>query len=127
MKRTVTAILALTLTSGGARAHHGYAAIFNASQKLTIAGTLTKVDWRNPHILFVLDAKNDEGRVQRWTIEAAPPMVFARHGVTKVELQTAIGTIVNVQAYCARDGSLFGSLLKITFADGKTVINDPAD
>jgi uncharacterized protein DUF6152 len=127
MKRRAIAILALILAGGAARAHHGYAAIFDASKKLTLAGTLTKVDWRNPHIHFSLDAKDNDGRAQAWTIEAAPPSFFARHGVSKIEFQNAIGTPVNLEMYRAKDGSLLGSLLKITFADGKIVINDPTD
>jgi hypothetical protein len=126
-KQGTVGILILMLAGAAAGAHHGYTAIFDASKKLTLAGTLTQVDWRNPHIHFSLDAKSDDGRLQAWTIEAAPPSFFARLGVNKIEFQKAIGTTVNLETYRAKDGSLFGSLLKITFADGKIVINDPTD
>jgi hypothetical protein len=126
VKKSTVILLTVVLAGSVAGAHHGYEAIFDATKKVTLSGTLTTVDWRNPHVHFSLDAKSDTG-LEAWTVEAAPPSFFARHGVSKIDFQNHVGTTVVLDAYRARNGSLFGSLLKITFADGKVVINDPTD
>ena len=66
-------------------AHHSPSAIFNMKQKVTIKGTLTKVDWVNPHIVVFMDAKDDDGNVVNWKFESNPPRWFTKVGVTRAD------------------------------------------
>ena len=126
MNCQIVAVLALLVVAGPLRAHHGFQAVYDVSKKHSLSGTLAKVDWRNPHIELWLDAKSESGQIETWVIEAAPPVFFRRHSISKTSFQNVIGQIVTVETYRARDGSLRGSLLKITFADGTSVSNDPS-
>ena len=117
--------LAILLAAGPLWAHHGYAVVFDPSKTVTLTGTLAKVDWRNPHIELSLDAKSDRGQVEAWVIEGGPPNFFSRKKISKSDFEKAIGQTVTVDALRARDGSRLGSLLKITFPDGKFVTNSP--
>jgi uncharacterized protein DUF6152 len=125
--RSVVIALALVITTRVVFTHHSYVAVFDVNNKVVLTGTLTKVDWRNPHVAVFLDAKDAAGQVEAWTFEASPPSFFSRRNISKTGFQKAIGSAVGVEAYRAKDGSLFGSLLKLTFADGTIVINDPSD
>ena len=72
MKRTlVLLVLVLLLVgAGGVRAHHSFAAEFDASKAVRLNGTLMKVEWTNPHIYFYIDVKDDAGNIVRWTCES---------------------------------------------------------
>ena len=113
------------LATGPLSAHHSTTANFDASKTFTFAGTLTKVDWRNPHIELSLDAKSDRGQLEAWVVEAASPGFFRSRNVSKSDFVQAIGQGVTVDVYRARDGNLSGTLLKITFPDGKSVTSVP--
>ncbi len=117
--------LAILLATDPSWAHHGYAVVFDPSKTVTLVGALSKMDWRNPHIEFWVDTKNDRGQAETWVIEAGPPSFFRGKNVDKSEFSKAIGQTVTVEALRARDGSLLGSLLKITFADGRSVTSAP--
>jgi len=121
--RNVVIALALVVTPDVVCAHHSFSAVFDVNKKLVLTGTLTKVDWRNPHIAVFLDVKGADGQVEAWTFEASPPSLSARRGITKARFQQAIGSAVRVEAYRAKDARLFGSLLKLTFVDGTFVTN----
>ena len=117
--------LAILFIVGTVWAHHGYAIVFDPSKKATLTGTLTKVDWRNPHIELSLDAKNDRGQVESWVIEGGPPNFFRNRNVGRSDFEKGIGQAVTVEALRARDGSRFASLLKLTFPDGTFVTSAP--
>jgi hypothetical protein len=120
-------VVVIILAAGGsASAHHGFRIAFDDSKKYTLTGTLTKVDWRNPHIELTLDVKRDHEETEAWVIQAAPPVFFARRNVSKTVFATAVGQPITIEAYRARDGRRSGSLLKITFRDGTSVTNDPS-
>jgi hypothetical protein len=119
------AALTMSLQVVSLTAHHAYATVFDASKTVTLTGTLTKVDWRNPHIEISVDAKGDRGQSEAWVIEGQPPSYFTANKVGKTEFERAIGQTVTLEIYRARDGNLLGSLLKITFADGKSVTSNP--
>ena len=121
------AVLIVFVAAGSVWAHHYYAAVFDPSKTFTLTGTLTKVDWRNPHIELSLDAKSDRGQVEAWVIEAGPPVFFRNRNVSKSDFEKAMGQTVTVEVYRARDGTLFGSLLKITFPDGRSVTSNPRE
>ena len=120
MRRLVplSAVVALT-TAMPAFAHHSEAAEFDQSQPVKVTGTITKVEWLNPHVWFYVDVKDEQGKVTTWGFSAAPPGALMRRGITKDAL--VIGAVVNVEGSRARDGSNNASGRSVTFADGKNV------
>ena len=102
-------------------AHHSPSAIFDMSKEFTLTGTLTKVDWINPHIVVYLDAKKDDGSVENWKFESNPPSWFRRVALAREDFAKAIGQTVTVQGVRAKAGGLYGYLLKITFPDGNSL------
>jgi hypothetical protein len=108
----------LAMTAGALLAHHSPSAEFDMTKRLTIAGTLTKVDWINPHIVVSIDAKSDRGKIENWRFESNPPSWFRRVGVSRSEIARGIGQPVTVEAVRAKDGSLYGYMQKLTLADG---------
>jgi Family of unknown function (DUF6152) len=101
-------------------AHHSTTAEFDVAKKITVSGTLTKVDWVNPHIVVFLD-QTANGKASPWKFESNPPAWFRRVGVGKADFAKAIGQTVTVEANRAKDGSQYGYLLKITYADGTSL------
>ena len=102
-------------------AHHGLTAIFDNSKKLTLTGTLTEVDWQNPHIVVLIDSKKDDGSVEMWKLESNPPAWFKRLGITRNDFAKAIGTTIKVEGLRAKDGSPYGYLQKVTFSEGNSL------
>jgi hypothetical protein len=102
-------------------AHHSPSAIFDMTKKFTLTGTLSKVDWINPHIVVFIDAKGASGGAEAWKFESNPPAWFKRVSVGRADFAKAIGQSVTVEGVRARDGSLYGYLQKITFADGASL------
>ncbi len=123
MKKSMLASIALAVVVvGSASAHHSMSALFDFNQRVTRSGTLTQVDWRNPHIYLMVDAKSDQGLVETWRFEGPTPTFFRRRDdVGKGDFENAIGKIVTVEASRARDGSLSGLLRMITLPDGTVV------
>ncbi len=114
------AILVLC-AAGSGWAHHSPSSIFDMSKKFTLTGTLTQVEWVNPHIAVYIDAKKADGGVENWKFESAPPSWLRRVGVTSGQFKNAVGQVVTVEGNRAKDGSLYGFLQKITFADGTSL------
>jgi len=107
--------------AGSLSAHHSPSAVFDMEKKFRVAGTLTQVDWINPHIVVFLDAKKDDGSAETWKFESNPPSWFRRVGIARNDLAKAIGQNVTVEGARAKNGSLYGYLLKITFLDGNSL------
>jgi hypothetical protein len=113
---------AILLAAGTARAHHSPSSIFDMANKFTLSGTLTQVEWVNPHIAIYIDAKKADGSgVENWKFESAPPSWLRRVGVNSADFKNAIGQQVTVEGNRARDGSTYGFLQKITFASGNSL------
>jgi hypothetical protein len=107
-----------------ALAHHSVAADFDVSRKVRISGTISKVEFVNPHVLFLLDVKNPDGSVTQWNVEFASPNILIRSGITRDLL--AKGTSIALDAYPAKDGSPKASGRTLTFSDGyKFALRDP--
>jgi len=118
----IMALCATLLVAGTARAHHSPSSIFDMANKFTLSGTLTQVEWVNPHIAIYIDVKKADGTgVENWKFESAPPSWLRRVGVNSVDFKKAIGQTVTVEGNKARDGSPYGFLQKITFADGNSL------
>jgi Family of unknown function (DUF6152) len=113
--------LASLLVAGSAWAHHNMSALYDFNDRVTFSGTLTKMDWRNPHIELVVDTKNGGEQVETWSLEGPPPGFFRARDITKVDIEAAIGKTVTAEASRARDGSHAGLLRVMTLPQGKVV------
>lgn len=113
--------LVILLATVSLWAHHSPSAIFDMSKRFTLTGTLTKIDWINPHIVVMIDAKNEGGKVENWEFESNPPAWFRRVGVGRSDFAKALGQTVIVEGVRARNGALYGYLQKITFPDGNSL------
>jgi len=97
-------------------AHHSVSATFDIGKEITIQGVVTKIEWRNPHTRFWVDAKNDDGTVSNWELELAPPNTLKRSiGVDFIKG----GDQVAVVLWQAKDGSRLANALTLTFPDGR--------
>ena len=104
-----------------ALAHHNMTALFDLNDRVTLNGTFTKVDWRNPHIYLSIEVKNANGQTEAWQIEGPPPSFFRTRDVGKADFESAIGKAVTAEASRARDHSLSGLIRTITLPGGKVV------
>ena len=121
MKSTILASIALILIAVASTwAHHNMSAVFDFNQRVTETGTLTEIDWRNPHVHFLVDVAGDQEQVETWSFEGPPPGFF-RSSDRRSDFENSIGLTVTVEASRARDGSASGLLREITLADGTVV------
>lgn len=102
-----------------ASAHHAFAAEFDANKPVHFQGTVTKMEWVNPHAWIHVDVKNPDGTVANWAIEAGTPNVLYRRGFTKESLLA--GTVIVVDGYQAKDGSHRANGRDLTLPDGRTL------
>ena len=112
--------LAVMLLAGTAWAHHNMSALYDFNDRVTLTGTLTKVDWRNPHIELIVDTKSGD-QVQTWSFEGPPPSFFRARDINKSDVESSLGKTVTAEASRARDGSRWGLLRTMTLSDGKVV------
>jgi hypothetical protein len=113
----VMAAVVLAAIPAGVRAHHAFAAEFDAKKPVHFKGTVTKVEWVNPHVWIHMDVKNPDGTKQSWAIEGGTPNVLFRRGFTKESLVS--GTEVDVDGYQAKDGSHRANGRNLTLPNGK--------
>jgi len=102
-------------------AHHSFRAEFDSSKSKEFVGTVTKVEWFNPHARFYIDVKDEAGGVTNWNFELGSPLQLRRQGWRQDSLK--VGDQITVEGYLAKDGSKMASASKITLADGRTVFN----
>ena len=115
-----TAVL-LVCAMPSAWAHHAPTAIFDMRKRVSVTGTLTKIDWINPHIAIAVEGKNAAGAIDHWTFESNPPSWFRSVGLARADFAKALGQPVTVEGWQARDGTLFGYMQKITLPDGRSL------
>lgn len=113
--------LVVAVFAAAASAHHNMSAMFDFNQRFTRTGTLSKIDWRNPHIYVFVDVRNEQGQLETWSYEGPPPGFFRSRDVGKVDFENSMNKAVTVEASRARDGSRSGLIREITLADGKLV------
>ena len=127
----------LTVMAGGLMmaavpmlAHHSFSAEYDRTKPIQLKGTVTKVEWMNPHARFYLDVKDDAGKVTNWEFELGSPNGLMRQGWTRNSLK--IGDVVQVNGSHAKDGSNLVNASNVAFEDGKRVLggassaDDPA-
>jgi hypothetical protein len=126
MKSKLLVVLAavggLVMFSGSAMAHHGVAG-YDMTKTITVHGTVSKFDWSNPHVVVYVDAKNEGGEMQHWTIEFASPVHMVRAGWSKSSMKT--GDDITIDTHPSRNGAPVGISSTITFIL-KVVVNGQA-
>jgi hypothetical protein len=100
-------------------AHHSFAAEFDADKPVTLKGTVTKVEWTNPHIWVYLDVNDDQGRPQPWQCEGGPPNTLTRKGWSKESLKPS--DEVTIDGVMAKDGSKTCNARQVKLPNGRSV------
>jgi len=103
-------------------AHHSAAATYDATKKITLKGTVTRVEWKNPHVFYFIDVKDSSGKVVNWAIEASTPNQLYRAGWRKTDLPTG-STVTLADTSPARNGLAKASGGKLTLPDGRKVLS----
>jgi hypothetical protein len=118
--KTMAAVVVLTILAGApVWAHHAFAAEFDAKKPVKLRGTVTKMEWINPHAWIHVDVKKADGTVDEWMVEAGTPNTLLRRGFTRDSLKP--GTEIIVDGYQSKDGSLRANGRDVTLPDGKTL------
>lgn len=112
-------VLLLLVLQAPALGHHAFAAEFDAKRPVKLQGTVTKMEWINPHAWIHIDVKKPDGSVEEWMIEAGTPNTLLRRGFTKDSLKA--GTVVIVDGYQSKDGSLRANGRDLTLPNGQTL------
>ncbi len=123
MSRWITAATVLfvaLLGTASPLAHHS-AVLFDVSKPWTMTGTMTKGDWRNPHVGVFVEVKGDAGGVEAWAFETGAPSWFKGRTLGRADFEKAIGQRVTVEAVRAKDGTRYGYLYKMILPDGHAV------
>jgi hypothetical protein len=122
MRRRIACYLcAAILIAAPTYAHHNMSAIFDFNQRFTETGSLTDLDWRNPHIFLFVEVERDGGEIETWSFEGPPPVVFRNRDFSRSDIESSLGMTITVEASRARDGSMSGLMRELTLADGRVV------
>ena len=113
------AALLMVLAVRPASAHHAFGAEFDAKRPVKLRGTVTKMEWINPHAWLHMDVKKPDGTVEAWMVEFGTPNTLLRRGVTRNTLKN--GTEILVDGYQSKDGSLHANGRDVTLPDGRTL------
>jgi Family of unknown function (DUF6152) len=102
-------------------AHHSFEAEYDANNPVTLKGTVTNVDWTNPHARFYIDVQDEKGTLTNWNLELASPNGLMRRGWTRNSLK--VGDTVTVMGALAKDGAKMANARTVTLADGKKLFS----
>ena len=111
------ALASLIAAAVPAWAHHSFAAEFDIAKPVKLEGTVTSMEWINPHSWIHLDVKGPDGKMVNWMVEGGSPNILLRRGFTKKSLEP--GTVIVVEGYQAKNGENRANGANITFPDGK--------
>jgi hypothetical protein len=124
--------LSVSLVAGGLMlaalpvlAHHSFAAEYDSAKPITLSGSVTKVEWMNPHARFYVDVKDESGKVTNWEFELGSPNGLMRQGWTRNSMK--IGDSVTVDGFLAKDGSKLANARNVKLADGRRLFAGSAD
>ena len=115
----VFAALCLVLAPVVAHAHHSFAAQYDSAKQVTLQGTISKVEWMNPHVYFYVDVPDEAGKLVNWAVEGGAPNVLYREGWKPTSLK--VGDRVTILGSRARDGSNQVNALSFKLPDGRCV------
>ena len=115
------AVFAVLVYANGASAHHNMTALFDFTDRVTVTGTLTKIDWRNPHTYLTLDVKNDRGAIESWQGEGPAPSWFRIRDVGKADFENSLDKTLTLELSRARDKSLSGLIRTYKLPDGRVI------
>lgn len=102
-----------------ALAHHSFSAEYDDKQPVTLKGTVTKVEWVNPHVRFSVEVKDESGKVTSWDFEFGAPNILLRRGMGRNTVKA--GDVVTVDGYRAKDGSNLADARTISLPDGRKI------
>ena len=111
-----TAALGLLLAAVPVMAHHSFAAEFDSAKPVKLTGSVTKIEWMNPHAYFYIDVKDASGKVTNWGLEMGSPNGLMRQGWTRNSMK--IGDEVTVEGRAAKDGSNIANARSVTLSTG---------
>jgi len=114
-----TVVFALALSAAPLLAHHAFSAVFDLAKQRDFKGTITRVEWSNPHAHFLVDVPQAGGKTVSWEFELGSPNALMQHGWNRYTLKK--GDMVTVTAVLARDGSNFAHARSVTFASGTRI------
>ena len=109
--------IALVVFAAPSSAHHAFAAVFDQDVPIDLTGTVTKVEWMNPHTWFYIDVENQNGDIENWGLEMGSPNTLVRRGWSRDTLQ--VGQVVIVFGALARDGSMRAAVRTVTLDNGE--------
>jgi hypothetical protein len=120
MKRTASFVLGVALlVPHTVIGHHSFDAEFDRNKPVTLKGSVTRVDWGNPHIWVFMDVKDDTGKVSNWGVEGGAPNALFRNGWRKDSLK--VGDTVTVEGFKSKDGLPRANANRVTLPDGRRV------
>jgi uncharacterized protein DUF6152 len=122
--------LVLAITPALSLAHHAFSAEFDQSKPVKVQGSISKLEWTNPHAWIFIDSKGTDGKVVTWRFEMGAPNALLRAGWSKTDIKP--GTEVTISGFLARAGGSVGNAYQVRLADGRDLfaassLKDAAD
>ncbi len=121
----VVACLGLLFSGAALVAHHSFTTEYTADKTFSFKGTVSKVEWTNPHVRFYVDVVDEAGEVATWNLELASPSALSRNGWTSRTL--SVGDEVAVEGYAAKVAPNMGNVRTVVTADGRSLFAGSAD